>query len=43
VDKRWVEESPLRDSLKRETEYSAELNRDAKRRKTLSAMLLAHA
>lgn len=38
----WVEESQLRSSLKREMEYREELEREAKRRRTLGAMLLAY-
>ncbi|KAF3035352.1 hypothetical protein E8E11_000095 [Didymella keratinophila] len=39
---RWVEESQLRSSLEREAEYKEDSERDAKRRKTMGAMLLAH-
>lgn len=35
------EESQLRSSLKREVEYREDLEREAKRRRTLGAMLLA--
>ncbi|KAF3034592.1 hypothetical protein E8E12_003453 [Didymella heteroderae] len=42
-DGRWVEESQLRNSLRREAEYGEELEREDKRMKTMGAMFVAFA
>jgi hypothetical protein len=42
-DGRWVEESQVRESLKREAEYREGLEREGKRRRTMGGMLAAFA